>query len=241
MSRVVLAVVLLLCVLAAGPSVAAPVRVLFIGNELIDAPAIPRRLADLAKAMGKDVEIEAAAFDSYTLYDHLRDDRTLALLDKRWNVVVLQQGPSAGPDERAQLIDSAKRFTERIRAQGATPALFMAWPPSDRLRDFPAAIESYRAAAEATGATLLPVAEAWLRLLSQDKRAALHSGRANASSLGGDLAVLTVWFGLFPAGPREFDDAYVAKIARALDIDPSRRELYLDAATRAIDEPLRLK
>ncbi len=241
MSRVVLAVALLLCALAAGPSVAAPVRVLFIGNELIDVPAIPQRLADLAKAMGKDVEIESVAFDSYTLEDHLRDDRTLALLGKGWNVVVLQQGPSAGPGERAELIDSAKRFAARIRAQGATPALFMAWPPSDRLRDFPAAIEAYRAAADATGAILLPVAESWLRLLSQDKRAALHSGRVNASSLGGDLAVLTVWFALFPAGPREFDDAYVAKISRAVGMDASRRDLYLDVATRAIDEPLRLK
>src|SRR5512135_1195458 len=104
MSRAVLAVILFLCAFAAGPGVAAPVRVLFIGNELIDAPAIPSRRADLAKARGKEVEIEAAAFDSYTLDDHLRDDRTLALLDKRWNIVVLQQGPSAGPDERTQLI-----------------------------------------------------------------------------------------------------------------------------------------
>ena len=112
---VVLAVVLLLCAFAAGPAVAAPVRVLFIGNELIDVPAIPQRLADLAKAMGKEVEIEAAAFDSYTLEDHLRDDRTLALLGKGWNVVVLQQGPSASPDERESgkacaVADSAPRL-----------------------------------------------------------------------------------------------------------------------------------
>ena len=84
------------------------------------------------------------------------------------------------------------------------------------------------------------MAETWLRTLSQDPRVELYAGPSSASPLGTDLAVLTAWFALFPAGPQEFDDAYLARLGRALDMDTAHIERYVDAATRAIDEPLRL-
>ena len=117
----------------------------------------------------------------------------------------------------------------------------MTWPASDRQREFTLTLASYRAAAQAADAVLIPAGEAWLRVLSKDRRAPLYSGRDNASSVGGDLTVLSIWFTLFPAGPREFTDDYVAKVARALDIDAERKETWVDAATRSIDEPLPLR
>lgn len=117
----------------------------------------------------------------------------------------------------------------------------MVWPLSDRPKDFPAVIESYRSAARATDGLLLPAGEAWLRVLSKDRRARLYGDSIHPSSLGGDLTVLTIYLALFPAGPTEFDERYVAKISDVLGIDASRRDLYFDAATRAIDEPMLLK
>ena len=241
MLRALPALLLLALALGAQPAAAAPVRILFVGDEILDAGDIPARLASLAKAMGREAEVESISLPSYTLGDQWRDGRALEALRKGWTYVVLEQAAAVGADERSQLAASTRRFAERIRAQGAKPALFMTWPPEEQARYFPEAIASARAAAEASGVMLVPAAEAWLRVLSKDRHAGLYSGGARPSSRGGDLAVLTLWFTFFPAGPRDFDDAYVARLGEALTIEPGRREPWIDAATRAVDEPLSLK
>ena len=53
--------------------------------------------------------------------------------------------------------------------------------------------------------------------------------------------MLTTYLSLFPAGPQEFDEAFVQRIATALDIPAPRRDQVFDAATRSIDEPLAIK
>ena len=110
-----------------------------------------------------------------------------------------------------------------------------------RARDFNAAIASYRAAAEATDAILLPAGEAWLRALAQDDGLRLYRDDIHPTAAGSDLAVLTIYFALFPAGPQEFDEAFVAKIASVLNIPSRSRDLFFDAATRAIDSPMPIR
>ena len=117
----------------------------------------------------------------------------------------------------------------------------MTWPLVDRPKEFPAAIVSHRLAAQAIDAILLPVGEAWFRALTKDKRLKLYTDGIHPTSLGGDIAVLTIFFALFPAGPQEFTEAYVAKIAKTLEIPEDRRDLFFDVATLAIDEPLNFK
>lgn len=221
---------------------AGPTRILFIGNSLTSSGDIPSRLAKLAHATGRKAEVEQVTANGYSLEDHWHDGRALATIRKKgWDVVVLQQGTSADAEGRRQLLEFSRRFAREIRAAGARPAISMSWPLVDRQRDFGAAIESHRRAAEAIDATLLPVGEAWLRALSRDKRLKLYGDTIHPSSLGGDLAVLTIYFALFPAGHQEFDDAYLEKIAAALEIPERYRELFFDVATRAIDEPLGLR
>jgi hypothetical protein len=220
---------------------AKPVRILFIGNSLTSTTDIPGRLGKLARVMGKDVEIGSVTVNGFSLEDHWGDGRALAAIRKGWDIVVLQQGTSAHPEGRAQLIEYSKRFNGEIRASGAKPALYMVWPLADRARDFPGVMESYRLAAKEVDGLLIPVGEAWLRVLSTEKRTRLYGDSIHPSSLGSDLAVLTIYFALFPAGHTEFTEAYITKIARALEIEDSRRFAFFDAATRAIDEPMSLK
>jgi hypothetical protein len=238
MRRILTAIFLAAAAACAHAQAGSPERILFIGNSLIASTRIPARLGKLAKAMGKNVVVDSVAHDDFSLEDHWRDGRALAAIRKGWDVVVLQQGPAARMDGREQLVEYARRFDREIRAAGAKPALCMVWALSDRPRDFPRVIESYRAASRAIDAVLLPAGEAWLRVMSQDRRARLYGDASHPSSLGSDLTVLTLYLALFPAGPTEFDEKYVAKIADALGIDASRRDVYFDAATRAIDEPL---
>lgn len=227
---------------AAQPAPAKPLRLLFIGNSLTFWTDIPGRLAKLARGMGKDVVIDSAAFPAYSLEDHWNDGRATAAIRKGgWDIVILQQGTSAHDEGREQLLQYSRKYAALIREAGAKPAIYMVWPLVDRPRDFPAAIQSYRLAAQATDALLIPVGEAWMRVLSKDKRVKLYGDAIHPSSLGSDLIVLTIYLSLFPAGQHEFDEAYVAKIARLLEMQQSTRDLFFDAATLAIDEPLPLK
>ncbi|MBK7661804.1 MAG: SGNH/GDSL hydrolase family protein [Betaproteobacteria bacterium] len=222
----------------AGP----PVRVLFIGNSLTYTTDLPQRIAGVAKATGRAVQVESVAYPSFSLEDHWQDGRALEAIRKGgWDYVVLQQGTSAHEEGRAQLVEFAKRFAQPIRTAGAKPALYMVWPLADRPKDFPATIQSYRLAAKAIDAVLLPAGEAWFRVLSQAPRTRLYADGIHPSSLGSDLAAVTIYLSLFPAGPQEFDDAFIGKIARALEMDERLRDRFIDAATRAIDEPIAIR
>jgi hypothetical protein len=227
---------------AAPAAVPKALRVLFVGNGLTSTGDIPGRLQKLAAALGRKAAVETIAYPEYSLEDHWRDGRALAAIKKGgWDVVVLQQGPGATADSREQLVEYAKRFAAPIREAGAKPALYMTWPLQNRAGDFGAVIGAYRAAAAAVDGILLPAGEAWLRALHDDKRIRLYSDAMHPSSLGQDLAILTIYLMLFPAGQYEFDEAFVAKAAAALEIPAERRDPLFDAATRAIDEPMKLK
>ena len=245
-AAVLIAAILATCVAppacAQDKAAAKATRVLFIGNSLTYWTELPTRIAGVAKATGRSVQVDSVAFPSFSLEDHWHDGRAIEAIRKGgWDIVVLQQGTSAHEDGRAQLIEYARKFAVPIRAAGAKPALYMVWPLADRPRDFPATIQSYRIAAKAIDATLLPAGEAWFRVLSQSPRTRLYADGIHPSSLGSDLAALTIYLSLFPAGPQEFDDAFVTKIARSLEMDPDRRDLFVDAATRAIDEPIAIR
>jgi hypothetical protein len=218
---------------------AKPTRILFVGNSLTYTLDTPARLAKLAKAMGRNVVAESQAYADFTLEDHWADGRALAEIRKGgWDVVVLQQASTADPGSLAK---SVKQFAVPIREAGAKVAIFMPWAPSDRARAFPDAIAAHRAAAESSGATLIPVGEAWLRASSKDRRLKLYGDLVHQASLGSDLTVLTIYLTLFPAGPQEFTEEFVARAARALDIPTDRRDALSAAATLAIDEPMTLK
>ncbi len=245
--RLRLALVLVACLAAAAGfaqerAPAKPQRILFIGNSLTYWTDLPQRVAGVAKATGRAAEVDMVAFPAFSLEDHWQDGRALAAIRKGgWDIVVLQQGTSAHEDGRIQLIEYAKMFAGPIREAGAKPALYQVWPLSDRPRDFPAAIQSYRLAAKAIDALLLPAGEAWFRVLGEAPRTKLYADGIHPSSLGSDLAALAIYFALFPAGPQEFDEAYISKIARALEMQPSTRDRFVDAATRAIDEPIAIR
>ena len=220
---------------------AKPTRILFIGNSLTTATDIPGRLVKLARAMGRPAEAQTVADDGYSLADHLRDGRALAAIRKGgWDLVVLQQGTSARADSRAELVESTKRLAAAIREAGARPALYMVWPLADRKQEFPDAIEAYRAAAAAVDGLLLPAGEAWLRALAKDRRLRLYGDAIHPNSVGSDLIVLTLYLSIFPAGPQEFDEQFVERIARELEMPTRLRDALFDAATLAIDQPLRL-
>jgi hypothetical protein len=191
-----------------GPALPALVgegrRILFIGNSLTywnDLPLIVQSLAD--SAGGASLAVMTVAFPDFNLDDHRVQgaaERAIAL--GGWEVVVLQQGPSSLPENRAQLRASVGLMNGQIRAVSATPALYSVWPQSSRRGDFDAAIESYTLAAQDVDGLLFPVAAAWLAAWERDATLALYSPDGlHPSAPGSYLAALVMYGVLYDRSP----------------------------------------
>ena len=191
------------------------VRVLFIGNSLTEVNDLPAMVAALSRAAGDDPPLETGSvtFGGFALEDHLAEGSAArAIAGGGWDVVVLQQGPSALPASRENLIEYSGRFATLIRAAGARPALYGVWPSQDRIFDLDACIESYRLAAVAVDGHSLPAGGAWKAAWESDPAFPLYGAdRFHPSPLGTYLAALVIYCGLLdksPIGlPRELDVA----------------------------------
>jgi hypothetical protein len=181
-------------------------RVLFIGNSLTysnDLPAIVEAMAEASKQ--KRFIYKSIAFPDFSLQDQWgRADAQKALAGGKWDVVVLQQGPSALEESRKLLIEYTRLFDKAIRASGAKPALYMVWPSRARFSDFDRVVESYKLAANDVKGMLFPVGAAWREAWKRDANIALYSeDRFHPSVLGSYLAALVIYeklYGAFPSG-----------------------------------------
>lgn len=152
-------------------------RILFIGNSLTYYNDLPGMVEALARAGGADsITVESVTFGGYSLEDHWNQGSALErLAAERWDLVVLQQGPSGAPESRVLLVEYAKKFEVPIRAAGARPAVYMVWPEITRPTAFDSVANNYTAAAEATDAMLFPGIRAWQAVWARDPSLALYS------------------------------------------------------------------
>lgn len=169
--------------------------VLFVGNSLTYAHDLPGMLADLLELGGlSDFHIAAVAKPNYGLPDHWADGEARArIASGGWEVVVLQQGPSA-TEGRPYLLDYAEAFAAEIRAVGAEPALYMVWPSSQRSFDFDGVFDSYETAAAQVDGFFYPAGEAWRIAWETDPDVALYGPDGfHPSLLGTYLAALVMY------------------------------------------------
>ena len=145
-------------------------RILFIGNSLTyfyNMPLIVEAMGDSTGGPALAVDMVAAA--DFSLQDHLTNGTAFGAIDAGgWEIVILQQGPSAQDDSRAELRQSALTFADRIRQNGGQPGLYMVWPAANAQADFPRVIESYTLAAADISAALFPVGVAWQAAMRRD-------------------------------------------------------------------------
>lgn len=175
-------------------------RVLFIGNSLTYTNDLPEIIAAMAEATKqKRLSYRAVVFPNYSLEDHWNHaDARKELTDKKWDVVVMQQGPSASMEGRALLIDYSRRFAELIRRAGARPALYMVWPSTSRPGDFDGVSYSYRRAAKEVQGMIFPAGEAWRAAWRRDKKLALYSPDGlHPTVVGSYLAALVIYEQLY--------------------------------------------
>jgi hypothetical protein len=215
------------CVGASAHATAARLDVLFVGNSLTAANDLPGVVASLSHGR---IAARAVAPGGVSLEDHWTLTGARDVLESApWDVVVLQQGPSTLPESAANLREWATRWGDAIRRRGARPALYEVWPDSAfgiRL-SFPAVIRSYRAAAVASGALLLPAGEAWQAAWRRAPRLALYGPDGfHPSRLGTTLAALVIVARLTATPPARIAlpvPARTATLLRAAAVEALRR------------------
>lgn len=209
-------------------------RILFTGNSLTytnDLPAVVERLAALEK---EKVQCQAVAYANFSLEDHWhRGEALRAITGSKWDVVVLQQGPSASPEGRKVLIEYTRRFAGEINRTGAKTALFMVWPAAARIKDFDNSIESYRLAAQEVNAMVWPVGAAFKLAQGEDAGLKLYTADGfHPSETGTYLAALVIFEKLFGRLPASSDPSRAAGSA-TLQITAAQQEILMRSSAQA--------
>jgi hypothetical protein len=209
-----------------------PLRVLFLGNSLTAWNELPEMVAALGRARNVPIEFEAVTPGGNDLSDHWNHGPSLERLRSgRWDVVVLQQGPSTLPESQAHLKEWASRWAAEIRTNGATPALYGVWPENYRRSALSSSIASYRNAAVASSALLLPAGDAWRIAWRRNGKLKLYgSDGFHPSSVGTYLAALTVYAGLTRTSPVGLPGALSTPAVRVALSAKTARTLQLSAA-----------
>lgn len=205
------------------PVVGSGTRVLFIGNSYLffnDIPGMLQSLADSAK--GETFAIAVVAAPDFALIDHWQNGSArVALRGGEWKWVVLQQGPSSTTLNRDTLRFVTSLFAPEITKSHGTPALFSAWPTSDRAQDFDRAIESYTLAARDVNGLLLPVAAAWVAAARRNPSIQLYADGLHPSTEGAYLSSLVLYAKFLNKDPRTAVNVFRTRAGRIVTITPA--------------------
>ena len=211
-------------------------HVLFIGNSLTTYNAMPA----IVEGFARETQVEPPFVgylltgDGYSLEDHWNEGSQEIIRQADWDIVIMQQGPSAVPENRVLLRQYTANFATEIRAIGALPALLSVWPWESRMFDFPAAIESYRLAADDVNGLFIPAASAWLEAWERDPSLQLYSDDVHPSMEGSYLTALVIFGRLYERSPVGLPTQMDLTGGGSIDIDPEVAATLQAAAAAAL-------
>ncbi len=112
-------------------------RVLFIGNSYTFYNKMPRTLAELCAARGKEIEVESVTAGGYTLSSYLQPTDIFAqriekkLAGERYDYVVLQEQSVRPAHEPERFFAPCRSLADMIRANGAELLFYQTWGRRD--------------------------------------------------------------------------------------------------------------
>jgi hypothetical protein len=209
-------------------------RVLFIGNSLTEGNDLPHLVQAMAAAGGVKMKVTAVTPGGQGLEDQWNGGAAKkTLTDGKWDIVVLQQGPSSQVASQIHLKKWAPKWADLIREQGAQPALYMVWPFQGQEKGFELVAKSYRAAAKAADAKIFPAGEAWQEALRRDPKVALYQpDNLHPTPAGSYLAALVITRGLTGVAPKTVPATLKLSTGKKFGVSEPEAELLRGAAEK---------
>ncbi|MEP5612218.1 MAG: SGNH/GDSL hydrolase family protein [Cyclobacteriaceae bacterium] len=137
-------------------------NILFIGNSLTYTNNLPRLVQKKAEQKGIIVGTKMIAFGNYAIIDHWNDGTVqVEIASKKYDFVVIQQGPSSQSFGREILIEYGKKFSEICKENNAKLSYYMVWPSRKYYHTFDGVIKNHEEAASINDAVLCPVGRVW--------------------------------------------------------------------------------
>ncbi|NHN24833.1 SGNH/GDSL hydrolase family protein [Flavobacterium jejuense] len=175
-------------------------NILFIGNSLTYTNDLPSLVKNEAKQKGIKVNVEMVAFPNYAIEDHWNEGIVQKLIaSKKYDFVIIQQGPSSQDDGRKMLVEYGKKYSTLCELNNAKLCYFMVWPAVNYYQSFENVIQNYRDAATMNKSILLPVGEIWKEYIDRTNSFEYFSADAFHPSLeGSKIASKVIVEYLFP-------------------------------------------
>lgn len=184
-------------------------KVLFIGNSLSYSNDMPSILKFIAKENGKNVEVMCNCMPNYALIDHWNDGSVHDILDRSYDLIIMQQGPSSQNEGRELLLEGGKFIHDYANDLGVHTSYFMVWPSVQYYFTFDGVIESYTLAAESTQSLLFPVGEVWKNYISQyDDYSMYTTDEFHPSKKGSFLAAWIIFKSLYPDSENNYQNSF---------------------------------
>jgi len=138
------------------------VNLLFIGNSLTFTNNLPELVKKYAKQKKVKIHTKMVAFPNHAIEDHWNDRKVQKLISsKKYDFVIIQQGPSSQNDGRKMLIEYGEKYSTLCKTNEAKLCYFMVWPSLKYYHTFDGVIKNYADAASINNAILLPVGAIW--------------------------------------------------------------------------------
>ena len=138
------------------------VSILFIGNSLTYTNNLPKLVEKQAKFQGIKVKTKMVAYPNFAIEDHWKNGNVQNLItSKKYDYVIIQQGPSSQQNGREMLIEYGKKYSNLCQLNNAKLCYFMVWPSLSYYHTFDDVIKNYTDAAAINNTILLPVGQVW--------------------------------------------------------------------------------
>jgi hypothetical protein len=209
----------------------ADIRVLFLGNSLTYVNDLPAMVRAIGAADGVKIQTKMMAHPNWGIEDHWEQgDAVAEIAAGWWDVVVMQQGPSATEQGRVDLLTWTAKFGAVAANNNTCLAMYSVWSSSDRLEDFDDVYAHYKEAADSNNGQFIPAGEAWLHAWAVTPSLQLYgSDGFHPSPLGTYLAALVVYGGVTGRSP-----AGNTAAVSGVSISPSTRGEIQNAAVTAL-------
>ncbi len=137
-------------------------KILFVGNSLTYYNDLPKLVKNEAEKQGISLHTEMIAKPDYAIIDHWADGKVQRLIKtKKFDYVIIQQGPSSQSEGKHMLINGGKKYSELCEKNNAKLVYFMVWPAQVYYHTFSGVISNYTYAAQLNDAILCPVGSVW--------------------------------------------------------------------------------